>query len=61
MKVADKKRNKVKRHMARMKKRFDNLYPNKNISTQSYQDNTVQLARDKEKLNLRDLQEEYLE
>ena len=39
MKIADKERNKVKKQMARMKKRFDDLYPNNNISTQLCQDN----------------------
>ena len=32
MKFADKERNKVKKHMVWMKKKFDKLHPNKNIS-----------------------------
>ena len=49
-------------YMDRMKERVDELHPNiKNTSVQCCRDNTAQLAREKEKINLRHLQEKNIE
>ena len=48
--------------MDRMKERVDDLHPNiKNTSAQCCRDNTAQLARETEKINLRHFQEKYIE
>ena len=62
LKIVKEEGNTGKGYMERMKRRFEELHPNiRNTPAQCCRDNTAQLAGDKEKVNLRDLQEEYLE